>query len=274
MPFCETKDGTKLFYNDWGSTSAPPVVLISGWPFDADMWEYQAVNLAASGLRVIAYDRRGFGRSDQPWNGYDYDTLAGDLATLIEKLGLRAPSLVGFSMGGGEVVRYIARHGAARVKSAVLVSSVVPFLLKTPDHPEGVDRSVFDTMLADLKKDRPAFLASFGKKFFGAGLLTSPVSSDVLDWAKTVCLMASPKATLDCVRAFSETDFRAELQALTLPVLVIHGDADAVVSIDVSGRAAAAGIRGATLKEYAGAPHGLFVTEKDRLTEDLLGFLR
>jgi pimeloyl-ACP methyl ester carboxylesterase len=172
MPFCETNDGTKIFYNDWGAPTAPPVVLISGWPFDADMWEYQAVELASRGLRVIAYDRRGFGRSSQPWGGYDYDTLASDLASLIDKLSLRAPSLVGFSMGGGEVVRYLSRNPGA-VKKAALVSSIVPLMVKTADHPEGIDRTVFDTMISDLKKDRPAFLASFGKKFFGAGLLSS-----------------------------------------------------------------------------------------------------
>lgn len=274
MPFCEAKDGTKLYVKDWGSPDAPPVVLVHGWPLDADMWEYQAVELAASGLRVITYDRRGFGRSDQPWGGYDYDTLAGDLATVIGKLGLRTPSLVGFSMGGGEVVRYIARYGAAQVRSAVLVSSVVPYMLKTDDNPNGVDASVFDSMLTDLKKDRPAFLSTFGKKFFGPQLLSSPVSSDTLDWARNVCLLASPKATLDCVTAFSRTDFRGDLTAMKVPTLVIHGDADAIVPIDIAGRTAAKSIPGAVLNEYAGAPHGLFITEKDRLTRDLLAFLR
>lgn len=272
MPFCEMKDGTNIYYNDWGSPSAPPVVLISGWPFDADMWEHQAVEMALQGRRVIAYDRRGFGRSSQPWTGYDYDTLASDLATLIAKLGLRAPSLVGFSMGGGEVVRYLSRNPNV-VQKAALISSVVPYMVKASDHPEGVDRSVFDDMIAELRKDRPAFLASFGKKFFGAGVLKSPVSDDVLRWAQSVCMLASPKATLDCVRAFSETDFRREVRELTLPLLVIHGDADAIVPIDVTSRAVAQLVPTARLKEYAGAPHGLFMTEKDRLTNDLLTFL-
>lgn len=274
MPFCEAIDGTKLYFKDWGAPVAPPVVLISGWPFDADMWEYQAVELAASGLRVIAYDRRGFGRSDQPWTGYDYDTLAGDLTAIIEKLQLRSPALVGFSMGGGEVVRYISRHGVSRVRGAALVSSVVPFLLKTEDNPEGVEAAVFESMIGQLMKDRPAFLASFGKKFFGAHVLGSPVSSEMLDWAQMVCLRASPKATLDCISAFSRTDFRKELANLKLPVLVIHGDDDAIVPIAASGNAAAAGIPGATLTVYPGAPHGLFITEKVRLTRDLLTFLR
>lgn len=274
MPFCEAKDGTKLFFNDWGAPLSPPVVLISGWPFDADMWEYQASALAANGLRVISYDRRGFGRSDQPWLGYDYSTFASDLAAIIDKLNLQLPSLVGFSMGGGEVVRYISKYGANRVRSAVLISSVVPFMLKTPDHPDGVDAGVFQSMIADLKKDRPAFLASFGKKFFGAHLLTSPVSNETLAWAQNACLLASPKATIECVGAFSQTDFRRELTSLKLPVMVIHGDADAIVPIESTGRIAAAAIPGAAIKEYAGAPHGLFVTEKDRLARDLLAFLR
>jgi len=274
MPFCDATDGTKLYFKDWGSPTAPPVVLISGWPFDADMWEYQAVELAASGLRVIAYDRRGFGRSDQPWTGYDYDTLASDLATIIDKLQLRSPALVGFSMGGGEVVRYISRHGATRVRSAALVSSVVPFMLKTDDNPDGVDASVFESMVGQLMKDRPAFLAAFGKKFFGAHVLGSPVGSEMLDWAKNVCLLASPKATLDCITAFSRTDFRKELGGMKLPVLVIHGDDDAIVPFAASGRAAAEGIPGAVLSVYPGAPHGLFITEKVRLTRDLLAFLR
>jgi pimeloyl-ACP methyl ester carboxylesterase len=172
------------------------------------------------------------------------------------------------------VVRYISKYGANRVRSAVLISSVVPFMLKTPDHPDGVDASVFQSMIADLKKDRPAFLASFGKKFFGAHLLTSPVSNEMLAWAQNACLLASPKATIECVGAFSQTDFRRELTSLKLPVMVIHGDADAIVPIETTGRIAAAAIPGAAMKEYAGAPHGLFVTEKDRLARDLLAFLR
>ena len=274
MPFCEAKDGTKLFFNDWGAPLAPPVVLISGWPFDADMWEYQASVLAGNGLRVIAYDRRGFGRSDQPWLGYDYNTFASDLAVIIDKLGLQSPSLVGFSMGGGEVVRYVSRYGASHVRSAVLISSVAPFMLKTKDNPRGVDASVFDSMVAELKKDRPAFLAAFAKTFFGDRVLASPVSDETLDWAKNVGLLASPKATIECVAAFSQTDFRAEMSSLKVPVLVIHGDADAVVPIELTGRLAATAISGAVLKEYAGAPHGLFVTEKDRLARDLVTFLR
>ena len=272
MSFIEARDGTPLFYKDWGA--GKPVVLVHGWPLNADMWEYQAPFLAENGCRVIAYDRRGFGRSGQPWSGYDYDTMADDLAALFDALDLRDATLVGFSMGGGEVARYLSRHGGSgRVSRAVLVSAVTPFLLRTEDNPGGVDRSVFDDMVVNLQADRPAFLASFGKQFFGAGLLNFSISNELLQWAGNLALMASPKATLDCVRAFSETDFRGDLPQIRVPVLVIHGDADGTVPIDAAGRRAAAMIPGAQLLEYKGAPHGLFFTEKDRLNQDLLRFI-
>lgn len=272
MSFIEARDGTPLFYKDWGA--GKPVVLVHGWPLNADMWEYQAPFLAENGCRVIAYDRRGFGRSGQPWSGYDYDTMADDLAALFDALDLRDATLVGFSMGGGEVARYLSRHGGSgRVSRAVLVSAVTPFLLRTEDNPGGVDRSVFDDMVVNLQADRPAFLASFGKQFFGAGLLNFSISNELLQWAGNLALMASPKATLDCVRAFSETDFRGDLPQIRVPVLVIHGDADGTVPIDAAGRRAAAMIPGARLLEYKGAPHGLFFTEKDRLNQDLLRFI-
>ena len=272
MSFIEARDGTPLFYKDWGA--GKPVVLVHGWPLNADMWEYQAPFLAENGCRVIAYDRRGFGRSGQPWSGYDYDTMADDLAALFDALDLRDATLVGFSMGGGEVARYLSRHGGSgRVSRAVLVSAVTPFLLRTEDNPDGVDRSVFDDMVVNLQADRPAFLASFGRQFFGAGLLNFSISNELLQWAGNLALMASPKATLDCVRAFSETDFRGDLPQIRVPVLVIHGDADGTVPIDAAGRRAAAMIPGAQLLEYKGAPHGLFFTEKDRLNQDLLRFI-
>ncbi|MCI0757012.1 alpha/beta fold hydrolase [Teichococcus vastitatis] len=273
MPFAKAPDGTEIFFKDWGS--GRPVVLIHGWPLNADMWEYQAPVLASAGLRVISYDRRGFGRSGQPWSGYNYDTLADDLAAVMDHLDLRDATLVGFSMGGGEVARYLSRHGAAgRVSRAVLVSAVTPFLLRTADNPDGVDRSVFDGMIEGLQKDRPNFLATFGKQFFGAGLLTFSISSELLQWASMLALQASPKATMDCVRAFSETDFRADLAGIAVPTLVVHGEGDATVPIGVSGRRAAQMIPGARLVEYAGAPHGLFFTEKDRLNQDLLAFIQ
>lgn len=271
MAYVEAADGTRLFYKDWGS--GRPVVFIHGWPVNADMWEYQMVPMARHGLRTIAYDRRGFGRSDQPGGPYDYDVLADDLAALLDTLDLHDVTLVGFSMGGGEVARYLSRHGSARIARTVLVAAVTPFLLRTPDNPEGVERGVFDQMVEGLSKDRPHFLAGFGKGFFGVGLLSSPVSAEFLQWNANLALMASPLATLACVRLFSETDFRPDMKAFDIPTLVIHGTSDGTVPAEVSGRRAVAMIAGARLLEYDGAPHGLFYTERDRLTADLLAFI-
>ena len=271
MPFIETNDKTSLFYNDWGS--GKPVVLIHGWPLDSDMWEYQSVFLASQGLRVISYDRRGFGRSSQPWSGYDYDILADDLKAVLDELELSDVTLVGFSMGGGEVARYMSRHGGARVAKAVLISAVTPYLLQTTDNPDGVDRGTFDQMVDGLQKDRPNFLATFGKKFLGAGLLNFTVTNEIQQWMLMMALLGSPKATIDCVRAFSETDFRQDMAAFHVPTLVIHGDSDVTVPLEKSGQVAASMISSAQLKVYAGAPHGLFFTEKDRLNQDLLAFI-
>ncbi len=268
--FVETKEGTRLFYKDWGT--GKPIVLIHGWPVNADMWEYQAPYLAHKGFRVIAYDRRGFGRSDQPWTGYDYDTLADDLATLLDTLDLKEVTLVGFSMAGGEIARYLSRHGAGRVAKAILVSCVTPMLGKSADHPDGADGSVFDQMVEKLRADRPGFLTEFGKQFYGAGLLKHPVSEGIMQWTLTMAMMASPKATIDCVRAFGETDFRGDMKAFTVPTLVIHGDSDATVPAEITGKAAAQIIPGSVLKIYEGAPHGLFITDKERLCQDMLEF--
>ena len=271
MPFIDSADKTPIFYRDWGT--GKPVVLIHGWPLHSDMWEYQSVFLASHGLRVVTYDRRGFGRSGQPWSGYDYDTMADDLKAVLDALDLQDVTLVGFSMGGGEVARYMGRHGGARVGKAVLLSSVTPYLVKTGDNPDGVDRGVFDKMAAGLQKDRPQFLAEFGKMFFGAGLLNFTVTSEIMQWAANMALVASPQATLACVRAFSETDFRADLAAFAVPTLIIHGDADTTVPPASSARLAAKLVPGAKLVEYEGAPHALFFTEKDRLNADLLRFI-
>ncbi len=270
MPFLDASDGTPLYYNDWGS--GPPIVLIHGWPLNADMWEYQAAYLASEGFRVVAYDRRGFGRSGHPWQGFDYDTFADDLRAVMDQLDLKGATLAGFSMGGGEVARYLGRHGGERVAKAVLIAAVTPFLLKTPDHPDGVDRSVFDGIIEGLSRDRPHFLANFGKAFFGAGLLNFTVTAEILQWALMLALQGSPKATIDCVRAFSETDFRGDMAAFTMPTLVIHGDADQTVPIDISGRAATRLIPHAELRVYSGAPHALFFTHKDDLNADLAAF--
>lgn len=267
MPFVRTPDGTDLFYNDWGS--GKPLLLIHGWPLDADMWEYQTPFLLESGFRVVAYDRRGFGRSSQPASGYDYDTLASDLSAIIETLDLRDLTLVGFSMGGGEVARYLAKFGPNRIGRAALISAVTPYLLQDSDNPDGVPAGMFLDMVDNLKHDRPAFLAGFGKSFFGAGLLNFSVSTEFLAWASQVAMLASPLATIECVRSFAKTDFRNDMGAFTVPTLVVHGDADVTVPIECSGRKAAAMIATATYKVYAGAPHGLFFTEKDKLNEDL-----
>ena len=266
-----TADDTSIYFNDWGA--GPPVILIHGWPLDADMWSAQALALASAGHRVIAYDRRGFGRSDQPWSGYDYDTLSDDLAALIDHLGLTDVALVGFSMGGGEVARYLGRHGAAKVRKAALISAVTPFLLKTETNPTGVDQSVFDGMLKGITDDRAAFMAGFAPGFFGNSMLHKRVSSEVLDWTFNVAMLASLRATIECAKAFSGTDFRADMAAFTMPTLIIHGTADATVPIDSSGRVAARMITGSKLIEYDNEPHGLTATAPDRLNADLLAFL-
>ena len=269
-----TADGTDLYYNDWHPAGArATVVLIHGWPLDADMWSTQALALAEKGNRVIAYDRRGFGRSGQPWSGYDYDTLADDLAALIAHLDLSDVTLVGFSMGGGEVARYLGRHGAAKVAKAALVSAVTPFLLKTDTNPTGVEQSVFDGMIEHLRADRAAFLGSFGPQFYGNTMLRKRVSSEVLQWTQQMAMMGSLRATIECVTAFSATDFRPDMAAFTMPTLIIHGTADTTVPIDSSGRVAARMIAGSKLIEYDDEPHGLAATAADRLSADLLAFI-
>ncbi len=266
-----TADGTAIYYNDWGQGRV--VILIHGWPLDADMWSSQAVALAEKGNRVIAYDRRGFGRSGQPWTGYDYDTLADDLAALIDHLGVTDVTLVGFSMGGGEVARYLGRHGGAKVAKAALVSAVTPFLLKTATNPTGVDQSVFDEMTAGVREDRAAFLGSFGPQFYGNTLLKKRVSAEVLQWTQQMAMLGSLRATLECVTAFSATDFRPDMAAFTMPTLIIHGTADNTVPIDSSGRVAARMIPHAKLIEYDDEPHGLTATAAERLNGDLLAFV-
>ena len=271
MPYLTTKDSVEIYYRDWGT--GRPVVLVHGWPLNGDMWEKQATFLAEHGLRVITYDRRGFGRSGQPWNGYDYDTMAGDLQQLIEALDLRDATLVGFSMGGGEVVRYLSRYGSDRVSKAVLVSAVTPYLLKTDDNPEGVDAKVFATNAGEIRKDRPAFFKEFGPKFFVRTTLKHTVSEPVLEWTQEMALTGSLRSTLETAGAWSSTDFRAEMKTINIPVLVIHGTGDGTVPIDASGRRSAKLLPKATLSEYEGEPHGLFLTAADRLNEELLQFI-
>lgn len=274
MPHLTTRDGTELYYKDWGA--GRPVILLSGWPLDSRMWDAQAMAMADAGFRAIAYDRRGFGRSDQPWSGYDYDTLADDLADVMEQTGATENvTLMGFSMGGGEVARYMSRHGGKGVVSAALISSVVPYMLKTADNPDGTDQSVFDDITKGIKTDRAHFFRdTFFKQFFGVGLVSHPVSDDVLDMTTATALMAGLKPTLACAESFSHTDFRPDLAAFQVPTLVIHGTSDKTVPIDAAGRAAAQGIATSQLIEYDGEPHGLNATASDRLTADLLKFLK
>lgn len=271
MSFITTSDDTKLYVKDWGAGS--PVILIHGWPLSSDSWDDQGMALAEAGYRAIAYDRRGFGRSSQPWGGYDYDTLADDLAAVIKHTGAQGATLVGFSMGGGEVARYMSRHKGKSVGKAALISSILPFRLKTSDNPSGTEQTAFDKTAQAICRDRAEFFTGFFETFFGVGLLSHPVSEELLEWARGIALQASLKATLECMRSFSSTDFRGDLPAFDVPTLIIHGTEDHTVPIDASARIAANGIANCTLIEYDGAPHGLFATEKKQLTANLLDFL-
>jgi non-heme chloroperoxidase len=257
MPYATARDGTRIYYKDWGA--GRPVALIHGWPLSSDTFDDVAVALAERGYRAIFHDRRGFGRSDQPFDGYDYDTFADDVSAVLDDAGVRGEvAIAGFSMGGGEVARFISRK-PGRVSHAVLIGSVVPFLLKTPDNPDGAPREVFDGMIEGIKKDRADFFRDFFPSFYGEGL----VSEAVLDDSFRQAMMAGLRPTLACVRAFSETDFRPDLVNFTMPTLV---------PIDLTGRTAAKTVPGARLIEYDGA-HGIFASHKDRLIGDLVAFL-
>jgi pimeloyl-ACP methyl ester carboxylesterase len=266
-----TGEEVQLAYTDYGR--GRPVVLIHGWPLSKEMWEYQEDELVNAGLRVIKYDRRGFGHSARPWNNYDYNTLTEDLKDLLEQLDLRDAVLVGFSMGGGEAMRYLSRYGSERVSKLVLISAVPPYLGKTADNEEGVDPAVFEAMLTNIKKDRIGFLDEFGRHFFGVNLISHPVSAPLLDYYRMLASVASPRATEQCAKAFAQTDFRADVQAVKVPTLIIHGDADQTVPIKASSDRTAAMIPGSNYVVYEGAPHGLFYTHKDKLNKDLLHFI-
>jgi pimeloyl-ACP methyl ester carboxylesterase len=271
MPFFEAEDGAELYYTDAGS--GQPVVLIHGWPFNSDMWEKQAMWLVENGFRVITYDRRGFGRSEQTWEGYDYNSLATDLKSLIDDLDLRAATLVGFSMGGGEVVRYLSSFGKERVAKAVLISSVPPYLRKTDNNPDGVDEKVFADIAEDIRKDRPAFLKSFAPKFYGRTTLSHTVSEAVLEWSQAMGLTGSLRATLATAHSWAFTDFRNEMAEIEVPVRLIHGTSDSTVPIQASSKRSLEILPNATLSEYEGEPHGLFLTAADRLNEELAEFI-
>ena len=274
MPYFKSQSGSQtvnIYYDDFGE--GKPVVLIHGWPVSHEMWEYQLTILPRHGFRCIVYDRRGFGQSDKPWSGYDYSTLAGDLSALLETLDLRDVTLVGFSMAGGEVVRYCSLFNTKRISKIILVSSIIPYLLKTDTNPDGVDKELFDDMINKVLNDRPAFLASFGKTFFGETLVIRPVSSEILEWMHGLALRGSQRATIECLKSFSQTDFRDEIRQIRIPTLVIHGDADKIVPILPTSEQAAVMIPDATYKRYENAPHGLFVTDKEELTADIIQFI-
>ncbi len=262
----------ELFYQDLGT--GDPVVLIHGWPLNSTMWDYQLAELPKHNMRVIAYDRRGFGQSSKPFDGYDYDTFADDLKAVLDELDIQNVTLVGMSMGGGEVARYMGRHGGARVSKVVFLSAVTPYMLKTEDNPDGVSHKVFDDMKENLNKDRAGFLQDFSKQFYGVSLLSQPVSQAHMDGDFIRTYQASHKATIDCVDAFAATDFRQDLTTIKVPTLIIHGTGDKVVSIEASAERTAAAIPYAEFLQYDGAPHGLFVSEKDRLTSDLIDFIQ
>ena len=272
MPMIITKDGTQIFYKDWGT--GRPVVFSHGWPLNADAWDNQLYLVASQGYRAIAHDRRGHGRSGQVWDGHDMDTYADDLAALIELLDLRDMTMVGHSTGGGEVTRYLGRHGTARVSGAVLLGAVPPLMLKTDANPEGTPLEVFDELRAGLLADRSQFYRDLSAPFYGANREGSAVSQGLRDAFWLISMQVGLKAAVDCIRAFSETDFTDDLQRIDVPTLIAHGDDDQIVPIAASAPHSAKLIKNATLKVYPGAPHGLVGDHEQEFNNDLLTFLR
>jgi len=270
-----TADGVQLYYKDWGPKDGPVVTFSHGWPLDSDSWDAQMMFLANHGYRVVAHDRRGHGRSSQPWEDNDMDHYADDLATVINTLDLKDITVVGFSTGGGEVARYIGRHGTGRVKKAVLISAVPPFMLKTADNPGGVPVEVFDGLRKGQLENRAQLFSDVASgPFYGYNRPGAKPNQALIDSWRAQGMLGGIKNTYDSVAAFSATDFREDLKRFNVPTLIIHGDDDQVVPIDVGGRMSAKQIKGAKLIVYPGAPHGLTETHKDRVNQDLLAFLQ
>jgi non-heme chloroperoxidase len=272
MGYVATKDGTQVFYKDWGIGG--PVVFSHGWPLNADVWDPQLLFMASSGFRAVAHDRRGHGRSGQPWNSNTMDDYADDLAAVIDTLDLRDVVLVGHSTGGGEVVRYVGRHGTTRISKVVLVGAIPPLMLQTVDNPDGTPVEVFDDLRAKVLADRSQLYLELAAPFYGANRPGSDVSRGVLDQFWLMGMQVGLKAAHDCIREFSETDFNDDLTKLDVPTLIIHGDDDQIVPIDASARLAARIVQGAELSIYPGASHGLFATHAEQFNADLLDFIK
>jgi non-heme chloroperoxidase len=272
MPMITMQDGTEIYYKEWGT--GQPVVFSHGWPLTADAWEDQMLFLGSQGYRCIAHDRRGHGRSSQPWDGNEMNTYADDLAAVVQALGLKRAVHVGHSTGGGEVARYIGRHGTSRVAGAVLISAVPPLMLKTASNPGGLPIEVFDQIRAATIADRAQFFKDFTAMFYGANRTGSTVSQGVRDFFWQQTMMGGLKGIVDCIKAFSETDFTEDLKKFDVPTLILHGEDDQIVPIGASAMLSSKLIKNARFEIYKGAPHGMPSTHKDRINQDLLGFLK